>query len=292
MIETRGAKFFYVVNYFLVSCVVLACFLPFVNLVATSFSSEHAVISGMVSLWPVEATIKTYRLVFIGTPLLQSMRNSVVLTLMGTAINMAMTILAAYALSRKRFFLRRGTLKMITTTMMIGAGLIPNFLLIKSLGLMNTYWALWLPSAMSTYNMIVMKTFFESLPDSLEESAMIDGASDPIIMLRIILPLSLASLATITLFYAVGWWNVLQGVLIYITSSKLFTLQKLLNDMINATSLDMVSNIARDTSDVETVAQESIKAAAVVVATVPILIVYPFLQKYFVKGVMIGSIKG
>ena len=178
--------------------------------------------------------------------------------------------------------------------MLFNAGTIPNFILIRQLGLFNSYYALWLPGAISTYNMIVLKTFFQAIPDSLEESASIDGASEVRILLQIIIPLSLPSIATITLFYAVGHWNAYYNVMLYINQSAKYTLQRVLRDLINMQSLDAIRTAANvDSTDMQQpIAAESIKSAAIVIATTPILVVYPFLQKYFVKGVMVGSIKG
>ena len=181
VIQRRGEKVFEAVMYVLVTLVALTMIFPLLNIIALSFSSERAVVSNEVGIWPVEFTTNTYVQVVKTTPIFLAIKNTVVLTVVGTAISMF--------------------------TMIVNAGLIPNFLLVKDLGLMNTYWAIWLPSAISTWNMLVMKTFFSALPDSLEESALIDGANDLRILWSIALPLSIPSIATITLFYAVGFWN-------------------------------------------------------------------------------------
>jgi len=292
--RSRGEKIFHAFNYFFISFIVLLCVLPFVNIIALSFSSEHAVASGWVSLFPVEPTLFTYKTVFTASQVVPAMRNTVYVTLVGTAINIFMTILASYSLSKHRLRGRNLLLLIITFTMLFNAGTIPNFILIRQLGLFNTYYALWLPGAISTYNMIVLKTFFQAIPDSLEESASIDGASELRILLQIIIPLSLPSIATITLFYAVGHWNAYYNVMLYINQSAKYTLQRVLRDLINMQSLDAIRTAANiDSTDMQQpIAAESIKSAAIVIATAPILAVYPFLQKYFVKGVMIGSIKG
>ena len=294
MINNKGIKIFYLFNYMFISLVVLICVLPFINIIALSFSSEHAVASGWVGLWPVEATAFTYKTVFTASQVIPAMRNTVWVTLVGTAINILLTTLAAYSLSKPRLRGRNFFLLTITITMLINAGTIPNFILIRQLGLFNTYYSLWLPGAISTYNMIVLKTFFQAIPDSLAESASIDGASELRILTQIIVPLSLPSLATITLFYAVGHWNAYYNVMLYINKSSMYTLQRVLRDLINMQSLDAIRTAANiDSTDMQQpIAAESIKSAAIVIATVPILAVYPFLQKYFVKGVMVGSIKG
>lgn len=292
MIDTKGEKIFYVINYVMMSLIVLTTLLPFINILAVSFSSEYAVLSGKVYLWPVEFNLTTYKAIFKGSTIMSSLKNTVLVTLVGTAINMLMTIAAAYPLSKKRLKGRNTVLVFITFTMLFNAGMIPNFILIKSLGLIDSYWALWLSGALSTYNMIVLKTFFEGIPPSLEESAAIDGCSDIGILVRIVIPLSLPAIASIALFYAVGNWNAYFNVLLYITSSAKATLQIRLRDLLNTAAMDTIKNAVMDSQDSANVTEESIKGASIVVATVPILIVYPFLQKYFVKGVMIGSIKG
>lgn len=290
--QTKGDRVVSIVIHILIAMIVVVMVLPFINILAVSFSSESAVISGKVLFWPVDFTVKTYERVFKGSQLMNAMGNTILLTVVGVAINMVMTILAAYPLSKKRLRGRTLLLGMITLTMIFGAGMIPNYLLIKSLNLMNSYWALWLSGALSTYNMIVLKSFFQSLPESLEESAQIDGCSDFRILLRIVLPLSLPSLATIALFYAVGWWNSYFNVMLYMTSSSKMTLQVRLRDLVNLTDISGIMNAADQEAKRYRMAEQSIKAVSIVIATVPILLVYPFLQKYFVKGVMIGSIKG
>lgn len=290
--QTKGDRVVSIVIHILIAVIVVVMVLPFINILAVSFSSESAVISGKVLFWPVDFTVKTYERVFKGSQLMNAMGNTILLTVVGVAINMVMTILAAYPLSKKRLRGRTLLLGMITLTMIFGAGMIPNYLLIKALNLMNSYWALWLSGALSTYNMIVLKSFFQSLPESLEESAQIDGCSDFRILLRIVLPLSLPSLATIALFYAVGWWNSYFNVMLYMTSSSKMTLQVRLRDLVNLTDISGIMNAADQEAKRYRMAEQSIKAVSIVIATVPILLVYPFLQKYFVKGVMIGSIKG
>ena len=292
IIQTKGEKVFYFINYILVTLVMLTMLVPLLNIVSTSFSSERAVVSNEVGLWPVEFTASTYTMVVKTTPIFLAMKNTVLLTLVGTLISMFITICTAYALSKKRLFGRQFFLGAITITMIIGAGLIPNFMLIKDLGLMNTYWAIWLPGAMSTWNMLVMKTFFSALPDSLEESALIDGANDLRILWSIVLPLSIPSIATITLFYAVGYWNSYFNVTLYISKSGLKVLQQVLHEVVAKVG-EVLGQAQLDSSEaMQPTATESVQSAAIVIATLPIMCVYPFLQKYFVKGVMIGAIKG
>lgn len=292
MIESKKTKVFYGINYVLVTIVVLTMLFPLLNIIATSFSSENAIITNRVSIWPVEFTANTYKQVVERTQIFNAMKNTVILTVVGTAINMVVTICGAYPLSKSRLTGRNVFLFLITLTMLFSAGLIPNFMLIKSLGLMNTYWAIWLPGAVSTYNMIVMKTFFSGIPSSLEESAYIDGANDLRILWSIILPLSLPSIATITLFYAVGHWNAYFNMILYITSSSKKVLQQVLRDLVNSSSATEQLQLTDSSDAMQPIASESIKAVAIVIATLPIMCFYPFLQKYFTKGVMIGAIKG
>ena len=293
VIQGRGEKVFEAVMYMLVTLVALTMIFPLLNIIALSFSSERAVVSNEVGIWPVEFTTNTYVQVVKTTPIFLAIKNTVVLTVVGTAISMFCTICTAYALSKKRLYGRTVFLGVITFTMIVNAGLIPNFLLIKDLGLMNTYWAIWLPSAISTWNMLVMKTFFSALPDSLEESALIDGANDLRILWSIALPLSIPSIATITLFYAVGFWNSYFNVTLYISKSGLKVLQQVLHEVVSKVN-DVMNQVQLDSNDamMQPMASESVQGAAIVIATLPIMCVYPFLQKYFMKGTLVGAIKG
>ena len=293
VIQGRGEKVFEAVMYVLVTLVALTMIFPLLNIIALSFSSERAVVSNEVGIWPVEFTTNTYVQVVKTTPIFLAIKNTVVLTVVGTAISMFCTICTAYSLSKKRLYGRTVFLGVITFTMIVSAGLIPNFLLIKDLGLMNTYWAIWLPSAISTWNMLVMKTFFSALPDSLEESALIDGANDLRILWSIALPLSIPSIATITLFYAVGFWNSYFNVTLYISKSGLKVLQQVLHEVVSKVN-DVMNQVQLDANDamMQPMASESVQGAAIVIATLPIMCVYPFLQKYFMKGTLVGAIKG
>jgi len=284
-----GEKIFSVFNYIFIFLFSMACLYPFLYIVANSFSSNRAVVSGEVFLWPVEFNVEAYRQLMIEGQIFGSMWNTVVLTIVGTALNMICTILCSYALSKKRLDGRGIVMGMIVFTMMFSGGMIPGFLLIRNLGLMDTYWALWLSGLQSTYNMVVLRTFFQGIPDSLEEAAQIDGAEDPYILVRIVLPLSGAALATITLFYAVGWWNAYFGPMLYISSPEKYTLMVRLRSMLDAARNLTIQN---EVGEEIAIAQETYRAASIIISTVPIICVYPFLQKYFVKGVLIGSIKG
>lgn len=261
--------------------------------VAASFSSSRAITAGEVLLWPIGFNVHAYNRLFEDGQILIALRNTIVITIGGTAMNMVMTILAAYPLSRRRLAGRSGLLMFVTFTMLFVSGIIPSFILVKALGLMDSYFALWLPGLISTYNMFVMKTFMEGLPDEIEESSAIDGAGDWRILTQIMLPLCKPIIASLSLFYAVGWWNSYFNVLLYITKTTHQSLMVKLYQMINQVDASLLNN-AGGTEGVDQVllTPEGIKAAAIVIAVTPILCVYPFLQKHFVKGVLIGSVKG
>ena len=240
-------------------------------------------------MWPIEFNLDAYHNLIRDGQLIIAMKNTLLITFVGTALNMAFTIMAAYPLSKSRLKGRNIMLMAILFTMLFSGGLIPNFLLLSSLGLVNSYWSLWLPALISAYNMFVMKSFLEGLPEELEESAAIDGASELRILWQIVLPLSRPVLAALTLFYAVGWWNSYMNVLIYIRSTDKLSLMVKLYQMIDLVSTELLRGEGVTQA---IITPESIRAAAVVFAIMPILCVYPFLQKHFIKGVLLGSIKG
>jgi putative aldouronate transport system permease protein len=284
-----GEKLFYFVNYCFITLITLSCLYPFLFVLATSFSSLRAVNAGEVFIWPVDFTIQAYEQTLKYGQITRAMLNTVVITAVGSVLSMFTTILCAYGLSKKSLPGRKFFTSLIVFTMLFGGGMIPNFLLIRNLGLMDSYWALWLPGLISTYNMIVLRTFFQGIPNSLEEAAQIDGASAPYILFRVVLPLSGAALATITLFYAVDWWNVFMGALLYIQTAAKHPLMVRLQNLL--TMAQMASDGRRGRDIDVPLAAETIKTATIIVSVLPIMLVYPFLQKYFVKGVVIGSLK-
>ncbi|MCZ8513210.1 carbohydrate ABC transporter permease [Paenibacillus filicis] len=291
MKATIGEKVFYFVNYILMTLAGLSCLLPLLHIVALSLSDSGSISAGLVSFYPIGWEWDSYQKLLGGTNIVEAFRNNVVITVVGVLLCMTFTILAAYPLSRSYFYGRRFFTLAIVFTMLFGGGLIPTYLLVKSLGLVNTYGALWLPGLVSAYNMLLLRTFFENIPEELIEASRIDGCSETRILLQILLPLSFPVLATLTLFYAVGFWNMFSSVLIYINDSSKFNLSVLVQNMIKSqTILQEVGEL--DADQVQRITPESIKSAAIVVMIVPMLCVYPFLQKYFVKGSMIGSIKG
>jgi putative aldouronate transport system permease protein len=288
---TRGEKWFHAINYILLTLAGLSCILPLIHLLSVSLSDTHAILSGKVSLWPIGWSFETYRSLIEGTRIVDAFINSVTITVVGVALSMAFTVMAAYPLSRKQFYAKRTFTLIIVFTMLFSGGTIPAFLVLKSLGLINSYWALWLPGLISTYNMLIMRTSFESIPEEIIESSKIDGCGEMRQLLRIVLPLSMPVIATLTLFYAVGYWNSFSSVMIYIHDTSKYNLAVMVQQMVQSqTMLQEMNNLQSE--DVQQMTPESIKAAALFVMLIPMLAVYPFLQKYFVKGVMIGAIKG
>ncbi|MFM9327479.1 carbohydrate ABC transporter permease [Paenibacillus mesotrionivorans] len=289
---SKGERIFYIVNNCLLILAALSCLLPLMNIVSLSFSSYGAIASGNVGIFPVDFTLESYETLIKGTPIVRSFQNSVVITAGGVLFSMVFTILAAYPLARKFFYARKFLTMAIVFTMLMGVPLIPGFLVNRALGILDTYWALWLPGLVSAYNMMVLKSFFENIPDELYEAAEMDGCSEMRLLARIVLPLSLPVLATLTLFYGVGYWNAFQSLLININTTAKYNLSVLVQSMVaNQSLLQSLNNISPEEAQ-QLITPESIRSAGVVVMLVPLLVVYPFLQKYFVKGVMIGAVKG
>ncbi len=270
----------------------LTCLLPFVNVAAVSFSSKSAILRGDVGFWPVDFNTTAYEAIFADKSMMRSLVFTVMITVAYTGLSMVMTILMAYPLTKKRLHGRNFFSFLALFTMYFSGGIIPAFLNIKELGLMDTPWALILPGMLSTYNMIILKSFFQGLPNELEEAAIIDGANDFQVLLQIYLPLSMASLATLTLFYAVGKWNSFQDALYYIQNKAYQPLQLKLYHIIKGAQAVDVAAMEGGSSTVASSVSESIEPATIIFATLPILVVYPFVQRYFVAGVTIGAVKG
>ena len=270
----------------------LTCVLPFVNVAALSLSSKSAILRGDVSFWPVEFDPTAYKAIFADPSMIRSLLFTVVITLVYTAFSMAMTILMAYPLTKKRLRGRKFFNVLALFTMYFSGGTIPIYLNLKELGLLDTPWALILPAMLSTYNMIILKSFFTALPGELEEAAIIDGANDFQVLIRVYLPLSMASLATLTLFYAVGKWNSFQDALYFIQTKAYQPLQLKLYHIIKGSQAVDIAQMEGGSSTVATSISESIEPATIIFATLPILVVYPFVQRYFVAGVTIGAVKG
>lgn len=279
-----------VLNYILIALLTFICLYPFLNVLAYSFSGYNAVLAKEVTFYPIDFTLEAYKQILGRATIWTAMKTTVIVTLLGTALSLLLTTFAAYALSISDLPGRKVLTGMILFTMYFGGGMIPTFLVVKNVGLYDSLGALFIPQAVSVFNFIVMRTFFRELPESLQDAARIDGASYMQVLVRIILPLSLPIIATIGLFYAVGYWNSYFEALIYIQDVDKYTLQLRLRSLLfgnELTSANSADNVAGTI-----VLPQSLKMAIVTVSTVPILIVYPWLQKYFVKGVMLGSVKG
>ncbi|MCM3257222.1 carbohydrate ABC transporter permease [Paenibacillus lautus] len=286
---SKGEKWFSSINHFALACFGLLALAPFIHILAQSFSSYRAIVSGEVSFLPVEWTTEAYVKVFNDPGFVQSFLVSVQRTVVGTLISVVMTMLLAYPLSRYYIKGRGPIMFLIVFTMLFSGGMIPTYLVIKELHLMNTFWAYVIPGAVNAFHVVIMKNFFQSIPNELEESARIDGSSNLGILFRIVVPLSMPVIATIALFNAVGQWNSFFDAVMYVTDSSLKPLQIYLRELV----MSGQSNInTTDSLERQLLAVESLKAAALIASTLPILLVYPFLQKYFVKGIMIGSVKG
>jgi putative aldouronate transport system permease protein len=282
-----------VILYFSITVLIFICAYPFLNVIAYSLSGYNAVLTGRVTFYPIDFTLSAYRQILGRTQIWISMRTTVLVTLMGTATSLVLTIFAAYALSRNNLPGKGLFTCLILFTMYFNGGIIPTFLVVKGLGLFDTLGALFIPQAINVFNFIVMRTFFRELPKSLEEAAKIDGASELQILIKVVLPLSLPIIATISLFYAVGYWNSYFDALLYIQDPDKYTLQLRLRNLLLGEELNSSGITGTNLEGIGTeVMSQSLKMATVAVSTIPIIVVYPWLQKYFVKGVMIGSIKG
>lgn len=267
--------------------VVFLCLYPFIYMIAVSLSDDIYILKGEVWFWPKGFTLEAYKYVMADGRIFTGYKNTFIYVTLGTAVSLLLTALGAYALSKPKMVFRKSLMLMIVFTMFFGGGMIPTFLVVRELGLVNTIWAMILPGAISTWNLLIMRTFFAGIPSELEESGKIDGLSEIGIFFRIVLPLSKAVLATIGLYYAVGIWNNFMGPLLYLRNQELFPLQVILRNIVLSGQL---SGSEGPTEIV--VIEEAIKFATILVSTLPILIIYPFIQKYFVKGALIGSVKG
>lgn len=270
----------------------LTCILPFVHVAAKSISGNTAVLSKSVYFWPKDITLDAFKRVFADQSMMYSMGFSVVVTMIFTALGMLVCTCAAYPLSKRRLKGRNWITFVLMVPMYFGAGIIPCYLLYQQLSILDTVWVLILPLIFSPYNMLIMKNFFQStIPDSLEESAFLDGASNFQILGKIVLPLSKPILATLSLFYAVGRWNSYADNMYYTRDAKLKMIQYKLYQLVASASEAQTTSLA-DTGGVSQSAPEVLQAASIMFVTIPIIIIYPFLQKYFVQGTMIGAVKG
>ncbi|MEV3959169.1 carbohydrate ABC transporter permease [Streptomyces albogriseolus] len=286
---SRGYRVFQGVNGVILTLVVLITLYPFVNIVARSFSGEKEIRAGDVTLWPKGFDLTTYEIVFSDSMFWRNYGNTVLYTVVATAVAMVLTTCYAYVLSKHHLKGRGALVGIAVFTMFFTGGLIPNYVLITSLGLKNSVWAIALPNAISVFNLLVMKAFFESLPSELEEAAQIDGLSTYGILLRIVLPLSKAVVATLVLFYSVSFWNSWFSAFLYMDRTELMPVTVYLRNLLaGATG----GTGAGATTENLTQVNANIQAVTIVLTSLPILCVYPFVQRYFVSGVMLGAVKG
>jgi putative aldouronate transport system permease protein len=296
-IKKRGSRFHKnrttigdIVIVLIISILSLTCIIPFIHIASRSISSDASVLAKSVYLLPKGININAYKTIFEDGQMTHSMWYTILLTVIFTVFGMFVTTCAAYPLSKRRLKGRSFFSFIFMLTFLFSAGLIPEYLIIKKYNLLNNMWSLILPLIFSPYNMMIMKTYMQtSIPDSLEESAFLDGATDFQILFRIVLPLSKPIIATLSLFYAVGRWNAYSDARYYITERSLQPLQYLLSNMVLSSSSDAVS-LAEGSQAMST--PEVLQAAAIMFATLPIICVYPFVQKYFVTGTMVGAVKG
>jgi putative aldouronate transport system permease protein len=291
MIKSRTTKAGDIIIALICFIIILACLLPMLNILAQSLSSPLAIVNRQVFFWPVSANLDSYRYVFRDPSFSRSLVWTAILTVICTLVSLGITILCAYPLTYSGLKGRKLINTLIIFTMYFSAGTIPNYILMKDLGLINNPLVLILPSCLSVFNMIILRSFFYSVPDSLRESAELDGANPFTVLIRIYLPLSAPVLATLALFYAVGRWNGFSDALLYLTKPDFHPIQlKLYNVINNLSSIEIATQegIAGGVPQ----ATDGMKAASVMIATIPILVVYPWLQRYFIAGVTIGAVKG
>ncbi|MFD0867667.1 Inner membrane ABC transporter permease protein ycjP [Chlamydia abortus] len=281
-----GSKIFDTVNYMFLTFLAFLTLYPFWDSLIVSITPLQESLSSNLHLYPKSVTLEAYQYLLQLKQLWVSYGNSIFITVFGTIISMFATTMAAYALSKRQLPGGRPIMFAIVFTMMFSGGIIPTYLVVKQLGMMNTVWSMMIPTAIQTYNLIIMRNFFTSIPDSLEESARIDGCSDLGILLRIVIPLSMPAIATISLFYAVARWNEFFTAVMYVTDKGVWPLQLFLRSMLIDNEASFQSG-----GDSPFLLGQSIKMATIMISTIPVMIIYPFFQKYFVQGVTLGAVK-
>lgn len=291
MVEDRslGNRLFSIVNFILLALIALVTVLPFIHVVAGSFTTSAEMAMKKFVLIPTVWSLEAYNFIFSTNTIFRALAVSIGVTGLGTLFSMFISSLMAYGLARKDLDGRKPLMFLVVFTMLFNGGLIPTFLVVKELGLIDNYAALVLPLTINAFNLIILRSFFMNIPEGLEESAKIDGCNDFGILFRIVLPLSMPAIATISLFYAVTYWNTYLSAIMYLNDNKMWPIQVLLRQIVVlASGMDYSTSL----DDVVPPPDQSIKMAVIVVATLPILVIYPFLQKHFAKGALLGSIKG
>jgi putative aldouronate transport system permease protein len=292
--KSVSGRIFDIINTLFLVLLMIVTLYPFIYVLFASFSIPARFLKHDFTILykPLGFQTETYRLVLQNAMIVRGFFNSVFYVLAGCCISMFLTFLGAYALSRTGYYFKRALTFFVLFTMYFSGGLIPTFLWVQELGLLDTIWAILLPNAMSTYNMIVLRTAFAAVPKSLEESVKIDGGNDFVILFRIMIPLCIPTIAVVGLFYAVGRWNEWFNAVIYLRTRILYPMQLILREILITGTADYIAqNASMGVGDELTAARELIKYAAIIITTVPILVVYPFIQKYFVKGMMLGALK-
>lgn len=285
-------RLFIFISYAFLSTALVAVLVPILFVVSASFSSVEAIAAGKVFLWPIGFNLKGYITLLQSENILRGFYNSVRYAVIGTSINVVMTLLAAYPLSRKELGARKFIMFMFTFTMIFSGGMIPSYLVVRSLGLIDTLWAMVIPGAMGVWNVIMTKTYIEAnIPHELYECASLDGCRDSIYLVKVVVPLAKPILAVMVLFYAVGHWNAFFNALMYIKSAKLQPLQVVLRDiLIVETTVQTTENLQSQMEKLYM--KDLLQYSLIIVASLPVMMLYPFIQKYFIKGIMVGSIKG
>lgn len=290
--KSKGDRITDWIIYIFLGLFVFTTIYPFWHVIMYSISDSHASMSGGLFFYPRDLSLLAYEMLFKTKMIFIAYKNTVLKTLIGTVISVIISAMTAYPLSLQRFKGRNVISMFIFITMLFGGGIIPTYLLIKSLGLLDTFWVYVIPGAMSAYNMFILRNFFQSIPPSLEESALIDGANPYRILFSIIMPLAKPALAAIAMFYGVGNWNSYMDGVLYVNNAKLQLLQVYLLQLINASGAKGALSEATSLGKASRLTEETMKMTTIAVSVIPVLIVYPFLQKYYIKGVLIGSIKG
>ena len=290
--KTPGEKVFDGFNYLILTILALSCVLPFIHMLATSFSSSAAATQGRVGLWPVDLSVASYKYAFQRPAFIKSFGITLVRVTLGLVVNMLLMILTAYPLSKtkKEFVGRTPIAWFFVITMFVSGGLIPSYMVVAGTGLKNTIWALVLPGALPVFNMVIMLNFFRQIPKEIEESALIDGANQHRILWQLFVPLSIPALATLTIYTVVGHWNEWFSALIYMDDARKYPLQTYLQNVITTPDFSLMDPLQMEL--MKDISNKTFRAAQIMIATVPILVVYPFLQKYFISGMTLGSLKG
>lgn len=291
---TRQDRLFLMANDIFLFLILLVVLYPLVYVVSASFSSPSAVVTGKVWLFPVEPSLAGYKAVFSNKSIMTGYANTLFYTVAGTLLNVVLTIAAAYPLARRDFKPRNVIMMIFAFTMFFGGGIIPTYILIKNLGLIDTRWVMILPQALSVFNIIITRTFFQNTPSELLEASQIDGCSDMRYLISVLLPLSKPIIAVMSLFYSVMHWNAFFDALLYLNSESLRPLQLVLREILVVNSIDvsMMQNVNIEELTARQGLSELLKYSLIIIASVPLLLFYPFIQRFFVKGVMIGAIKG